>query len=749
MTLSSGLQNVLDKAFKLAKENKHEYVTPEHILSVALEIDAVKGLLLFCGVDSSYIKKLVTDFLNTKIPVTENTDPIQTEGFQNLLERSIVHCLSAEKPSVEITDVLVSMFDDTRLHCCYFLQKGNLSKLQLLEVLSYAQNQNKEIPNLIDSDYHFEGSNLKPKDKNQEEENFLSLYTENMVQEAKNGSYENLIGRTEEIERLSEILCRKTKNNLLFLGDSGVGKTALVQGLATKIYKKEVPSFLEDFKIYSLDVAALVAGAKFRGDFEERIKQLAKELTQKEKVVLFIDEIHTLLGNPNSNNGGIEAGNLLKILLSNGKIRVIGATTFEDFSKTLEKDSALCRRFQKIQVKEPTKEEAVEILLGIKKSFEDFHKVEFSEEAIKTAVDLSVKYMTDSHLPDKAIDILDETGAYLFVHEKQQKVVGKLEIEKVVAKIAKVPLQAVTSNQKDKLQNLEKELNSLVFGQEGPISEVVKSVKRARAGFCKKEKPGSVFLFVGSSGVGKTELAKSLAASLNLPLLRFDMSEYQEKHSVSRFIGSPPGYVGYEEGGLLTKNLKKNPYSVVLFDEIEKAHQDIYNVLLQVMDYGILTDNQGKQADFRNAIIIFTSNAGSQDVDKNYIGFGKSTYGNAAMLEAVKKTFSPEFRNRLDGIIAFNGLNLQLIKKVVEKELKEVSKTLKEKNIEFQFSKKVVDYLGKESFSEEYGARNVKRVLEEKITSVLVDEVLFGKLVNGGKVSLSCTEKSGITFKFS
>ena len=748
MTFSCGLQTVLDKAFQLAKENKHEYVTPEHILSVALELDAVKGLLLFCGVDSVYIQKMVTDFLNTKIPIAENIEPIQTEGFQNLLERSIVHCLSAEKTSVELTDVLVSMFDDRRLHCCYFLQKGNLSKLQLLEVLSYTQNQNKEIPNLIDNNNHFEGSNLKSKCKNKNEETFVNLYTENMLQKAKNGLYETLIGRTEEIERLSEILCRKTKNNLLFLGDSGVGKTALVEGLATKIYKKEVPTFLQDFKIYSLDVAALVAGAKFRGDFEERIKQLAKELTQKEKVILFIDEIHTLLGNPNSGNGGIETGNLLKILLSNGKIRVIGATTYEDFSKTLEKDSALCRRFQKIQVKEPTKEEAVKILLGIKKSFEDFHKVEFSEEAIKTAVDLSVKYMTDCHLPDKAIDILDEAGAYLFVHESQQKIVGKAEIEKTVAKIAKVPLQAVTINQKDKLQNLEKELNSLVFGQEVPISEVVKSVKRARAGFGKKEKPESVFLFVGSSGVGKTELAKSLATSLDLPLLRFDMSEYQEKHSVSRFIGSPPGYVGYEEGGLLTKSLKKNPYSVVLFDEIEKAHQDIYNVLLQVMDYGVLTDNQGKQADFRNAIIIFTSNAGSQDVEKNYIGFGKSSYGNSAMLEAVKKTFSPEFRNRLDGIIAFNGLDLQLIKKVVKKELKEIAKSLEEKNISFAFTEKVVDYLSKESFSEEYGARNVKRVLEEKITSVLVDEVLFGKLVNGGNVSLSYTEKSGIKFKF-
>ena len=467
-------------------------------------------------------------------------------------------------------------------------------------------------------------------------------------------------------------------------------------------------------------------------------------------MILFIDEIHSIVGSATPGSGNVDASNLLKPLLTNGKIRVIGATTFDDFAKTFEKDKALCRRFQKIELKEPSSEEAVKILLGIKKSFEDFHKVEFTEEAIKAAVELSVKYMADTKLPDKAIDILDEAGAYAFIHRENNTeiVIDKKQIEKIVAKIAKVPIQAVTSNQKNKLQNLEKELNSKVFGQEKAISEIVKSIKRARAGFGGKDKPASIFLFVGSSGVGKTELAKTLASSLDFPLLRFDMSEYQEKHSVSRFIGSPPGYVGFEEGGILTKSLRKNPYSVVLFDEIEKAHQDIYNVLLQVMDYGILTDNQGKQADFRNAIIIFTSNAGSKDVDKNYIGFGKSSYGNEAMLDAVKTTFSPEFRNRLDGVIAFNGLNLELINAIVAKELKEIEKTLKEKHIELKVSKSCIEYLAKESYSEEYGARNVKRIIEEKITSVLVDEVLFGKLVDGGKANISYSEKTGLRFKY-
>ncbi|MBO5401398.1 MAG: AAA family ATPase [Spirochaetaceae bacterium] len=747
MTLSARLQNVLDSAFQLAKESKHEFLTPEHILFVALNLDAIQGLFLFCGVDSNYIQSMVKDFLNSKIPLSEDSEPIQTEGFQNLLERSIAHCISADKTTVELTDVIVSMFDDNRLYCSYFLQKGNLSKLQLLEVLSYTQSSAGDTPNPIDLTEHFEKDNLKP--KNHSKNGVLHLYTENMLKEAKSGVFENLIGRHEELNRITEVLCRKTKNNPVIVGESGVGKTALIQGLATKITKKEVPEFLQDFKVFRLEIGTLLAGAKFRGDLEERIRQIAKELSTQNKVVLFIDEIHSIFGNSNSGNS-LDANNLLKPLLTSNKIRVIGATTFDDFAKTFEKDKALCRRFQKIELKEPSSEEAVKILLGIKKSFEDFHKVKFTEEAIKAAVELSVKYMADTKLPDKAIDILDEAGAYAFIHRENNTeiVIDKKQIEKIVAKIAKVPIQAVTSNQKNKLQNLEKELNSKVFGQEKAISEIVKSIKRARAGFGGKDKPASIFLFVGSSGVGKTELAKTLASSLDFPLLRFDMSEYQEKHSVSRFIGSPPGYVGFEEGGILTKSLRKNPYSVVLFDEIEKAHQDIYNVLLQVMDYGILTDNQGKQADFRNAIIIFTSNAGSKDVDKNYIGFGKSSYGNEAMLDAVKTTFSPEFRNRLDGVIAFNGLNLELINAIVAKELNEIEKTLQEKHIELKVSKSCIEYLARESYSEEYGARNVKRIIEEKITSVLVDEVLFGKLVDGGKANISYSEKTGLRFKY-
>lgn len=748
MTLSARLQNVLDSAFQLAKESKHEFLTPEHILFVALNLDAIQGLFLFCGVDSNYIQSMVKDFLNSKIPLSEDSAPIQTEGFQNLLERSIAHCISADKTTVELTDVIASMFDDNRLYCSYFLQKGNLSKLQLLEVLSYTQSSAGDTPNPIDLTEHFEKDNLKP--KNHSKNGVLHLYTENMLKEAKSGIYENLIGRNEELNRITEVLCRKTKNNPVIVGESGVGKTALIQGLVSKITKKEVPEFLQDFKVFRLEIGTLLAGAKFRGDLEERIRQIAKELSTQNKIVLFIDDIHSIFGNSNSGNS-LDANNLLKPLLTSNKIRVIGATTFDDFAKTFEKDKALCRRFQKIELKEPSSEEAVKILLGIKKSFEDFHKVEFTEEAIKAAVELSVKYMADTKLPDKAIDILDEAGGYAFIHRENNTeiVIDKKQIEKIVAKIAKVPIQAVTSNQKNKLQNLEKELNSKVFGQEKAISEIVKSIKRARAGFGGKDKPASIFLFVGSSGVGKTELAKTLASSLDFPLLRFDMSEYQEKHSVSRFIGSPPGYVGFEEGGILTKSLRKNPYSVVLFDEIEKAHQDIYNVLLQVMDYGILTDNQGKQADFRNAIIIFTSNAGSKDVDKNYIGFGKSSYGNEAMLDAVKTTFSPEFRNRLDGVIAFNGLNLELINAIVAKELKEIEKTLQEKHIELKVSKSCIEYLAKESYSEEYGARNVKRIIEEKITSVLVDEVLFGKLVDGGKANISYSEKTGLRFKYS
>ena len=748
MTLSNQLKNVLNKAFQVAKDKNHEFVTPEHILFVALDLDVIKALFLFCGVDGTFLQDEIKGYLDEKIPVANGFEPIQTEGFEALLERSVAHCVSAEKISVELTDVIASMFDDNRLYCSYFLQKANLSKVQFLEVLTYATAQPSDTPNPIDTDAHFEGD-IK-KSKISRKNTVLKIYTEDMIEEAQKGSYQSLIGRDDEINRLTEILCRKTKNNPIFVGDSGVGKTAIVEGLALKIAEKKVPEFLQDYKIFSLDISSLIAGAKFRGDFEERVKQITREISIYPKSILFIDEIHSIMGSSPNGNTLPDASNLLKPLLSNGKIRVIGATTYEDYGKTFEKDSGLCRRFQKIEIKEPTQEETVKILLGIKKSFEDFHKVEFSEEAIKTAVELSVKYISDKKLPDKAIDIIDEAGAFAFIHKNflENPIIQKEDIERVVAKIAKVPIQAVTSNQKDKLQNLEKELNSKVFGQNRAISEIVKSVKRSRAGFCTKEKPASIFLFVGASGVGKTELAKSLASALDFPLLRFDMSEYQEKHSVSRLIGSPPGYVGFEEGGILTKSLKKNPYSVVLFDEIEKAHQDIYNVLLQVLDYGILTDNQGRQADFRNAIIIFTSNAGSQDVDKNYIGFGKSSYGNEALLEAVKKTFSPEFRNRLDGIIAFDSLNLDLIKAIVEKEIGEIRKNLEEKKIEIKVAKSCVEYLALESYSEEYGARNVKRVVEEKITSVLVDEVLFGKLKDGGSVSVSYSEKSGVKFRF-
>ena len=748
MNLSNQLKHVINKAFQIAKDKNHEFVTPEHILFAALDLDVIKALFLFCGVDGTFLQDEIKGYLDEKIPVATGFEPIQTEGFQALLERSVAHCMAAEKISVELTDVIASMFDDNRLYCSYFLQKANLSKVQFLEVLSYASAQPSDTPNPIDTDAHFEGD-IK-KSKISRKNTVLKNYTEDMIEEAKNGSYQTLIGRDEEINRLTEILCRKTKNNPVIVGDSGVGKTAIVEGLALKIVERQVPEFLQDFKIFRLEISSLIAGAKFRGDLEDRIRQITREMAIYPKSILFIDEIHSIMGSSPNGSTSPDASNLLKPLLSSGKIRVIGATTYEDYGKTFEKDSGLCRRFQKIEIKEPTQDETVNILLGIKKTFEDFHHVDFSEEAIKTAVELSVKYISDKKLPDKAIDIIDEAGAFAFIHKKifENPVIKKEDIERVVAKIAKVPIQAVTSNQKDKLQNLEKELNSKVFGQNRAISEIVKSVKRSRAGFCAKEKPASIFLFVGASGVGKTELAKSLASALDFPLLRFDMSEYQEKHSVSRLIGSPPGYVGFEEGGILTKSLKKNPYSVVLFDEIEKAHQDIYNVLLQVMDYGILTDNQGRQADFRNAIIIFTSNAGSQDVDKNYIGFGKSSYGNEALLEAVKKTFSPEFRNRFDGIIAFDSLNLDLIKAIVEKEIGEIGKNLEDKKIEIKVAKSCVEYLALESYSEEYGARNVKRVVEEKITSVLVDEVLFGKLKDGGSVSVSYSEKSGLKFRF-
>ena len=585
----------------------------------------------------------------------------------------------------------------------------------------------------------------------------LKRFAENMTAKADKHEYDVLIGRENEIERTLQILCRRSKNNPLLVGDAGVGKTAIVQGLAQRIVNKQVPSILQNYSIYSLDLGVLLAGSKFRGDFEERLTSILDEIVNQKdgkKAILFIDEIHMIIGAGTNGSNQMDAANILKPYLTNGKIKLIGSTTYEEFSSIFEKDKALSRRFQKVDIVEPSAEETVKIIEGLIPNFEKHHQVRYAKGSIEEAVNLSIRYLPERKLPDKAIDIIDESGSYVFIqnaggftgknkiklnsdNESAQKtaVVTKDIIKKVTAKITQLPIDSIKNDEKTLLQKLEENLENDIFGQNDAVKKLSKAVKRARVGFRNPDKPEAIFLFVGPTGCGKTELARSLAKILKMPLLRYDMSEYQEKHSVSRLVGSPPGYVGFEEGGILVKEVRKNPNSIVLFDEIEKAHQDIYNVLLQVMDYGQLTDNQGRKADFRSCIIIMTSNAGARDLEKGNIGFGSDELKNveASLNEAVNKTFPPEFRNRLDSVIPFNYLDFEIAKRVCQKEISNLSKRLLQKKVSLEVSPECIELLSKKGYSKEFGARNIARTIENEIADKLVDEVLFGSLAKGGK----------------
>ncbi|HOK00105.1 MAG TPA: ATP-dependent Clp protease ATP-binding subunit ClpA [Termitinemataceae bacterium] len=796
MKISRQVQAIINNAYTEAKNHNHEYLTPEHLLYAALKLEDVQRIIFNCHGDYDSILNGVKNFLAEKVPVVLGSEPTQTVGFQNVIERALLHCQSAQKEELDLASIIVALYDEDKNYCSYFMKRGGIRRLDLLEVLAHGTTEDEmlssdgaeSLEEDQDSLFNDESMDLEDEEppeaasspaKDQEElfsrkrplpRTALDRFAINLTELARQHKLEPVIGRDAEIERTIQVLCRRKKNNPIHVGDPGVGKTAITEGLAQRIVQGLVPPPIQNAEIYSLDMGALVAGTKYRGDFEERIKKVVEELLARKKVILFIDEIHTLVGAGASSGNTLDASNLLKPVLSSGKLRCIGSTTFEEYTKYFEKDRALSRRFQKIDIGEPSEEDTLKILQGLKDKYERYHRVRYSEAALEAAVRLSVQYLPERRLPDKAIDIIDEAGALTRLErfkqsspgqgpavlpaaaedwvdpEENEKSEGKLSaeetasyelievplIERVVARIARIPERTVGESERDKLRDLEKRLKERIFGQDAAVEAVVRAVKRSRAGFRSPGKPIANFLFVGPTGVGKTELARSLAEILGIALHRFDMSEYQEKHTVSRLIGSPPGYVGYEEGGLLTDAIRKQPHAVLLLDEIEKAHPDIYNVLLQIMDYATLTDNNGRKADFRNVILIMTSNAGARDIGKSLIGFGERIVDDGVVHDAVEKTFTPEFRNRLDAVVRFGHLSREMMRSIVQKELAQFKAQLAEKKVALEVTPACVEQLAIEGYSREFGARNVARVIEERVKSFFVDEVLFGRLQEGG-----------------
>ena len=776
MKVSQEVQAIFNAAYNEAKLRNHEYLTPEHILYAALSFEQVRSILEACEADVEQLRRGMEAYFEQKIPQVKNTEPVQTAGFQSVIERAVLQSQAVGKEEVEVADVLVSLYDEERNYSAYYLRKSGLKRLQLLEVISHgdvseAESFEEEDEDEDEEEGREEHTERKPKAAGRM--NPLERFASDLTKSAREGKLEPVIGRVAEIERTVQVLCRRLKNNPIHVGDAGVGKTAITEGLAQRIVSGDVPPRLRDYTIYALDMGALLAGTKFRGDFEERVKKVVDELLKKDKSILFIDEIHTIVGAGAVSGGSLDASNLLKPALTSGRLRCIGSTTYEEYNKFFEKDRALSRRFQKIDIIEPSQGETVEILKGLRVKYEEYHKVRYSDEALELAVRLSAQYITERRLPDKAIDVIDEAGAWARMNayktsraatqpgadvavtgvpagatsatdgsaappaptdtETATLDISPKEIEVVVAKIARIPERSVSMSEKDKLASLEADLKTDVFGQDRAVESVVRAVKRSRAGFRSPDKPVANFMFVGPTGVGKTELARQLAQHMGISLHRFDMSEYQEKHTVSRLIGSPPGYVGYEEGGLLTDAIRKTPHAVVLLDEIEKAHPDVYNILLQIMDYATLTDNQGRKADFRNVILIMTSNAGARDIGKSLIGFGDRAMTDTALSEAVERAFTPEFRNRLDAVVHFENLPPDIIERIVVKAIDEFRVQLAEKKVELVATPALIKHLAEKGYSREFGARNIGRLVEDKIKTFFVDEVLFGRLVEGGK----------------
>ena len=742
--ISQELEVSLHMAFMDARQKRHELITVEHLLLAMLDNPSASDVLKSCGAKIEKLRTDLSDHIEEHTPIVDGSDEVDTQptlGFQRVIQRAMLHVQSSGKKEVTGANVLVAIFGEKDSHAVYFLHQEGVARLDIVNFIAHGiskvaeSNENEEIAN-----------EAEPEIKSNKS---LETYTINLNKLVAQGKIDPLIGRDAEVERLIQILCRRRKNNPLLVGEAGVGKTAIAEGLAKKIVENETPEILQGMVIYSLDLGALIAGTKYRGDFEQRLKDVLKLLAEQDNAILFIDEIHTIIGAGSASGGTLDASNLLKPALANGDLKCIGATTYQEYRTVFEKDHALARRFQKIDVEEPNVSTTISILKGLKSHFEKHHNVKFSSSALISAAELSAKFINDKQLPDKAIDVIDEAGAAqrILPKNKQKKLIGSKEIENVIAKMAKIPAQNVNKDDRNALQTLERDLKAVIFGQNKAIESLSSAIKMARSGLGSDNKPIGSFLFSGPTGVGKTEVARQLAYILGIELVRIDMSEYMERHSVSKLIGAPPGYVGFDQGGILTESVNKNPHSVLLLDEIEKAHPDVFNILLQVMDNGFLTDSNGRKTDFRNVTLIMTTNAGAEALSKASFGFTQ-TKQTGDEQEDIKKLFSPEFRNRLDSIVSFTALDSDVILKVVDKFLIQLENQLHDKKVDATFTPKLKEFLAQKGFDPQMGARPMSRLIQDTIRKALADELLFGKLINGGEIEIDISDEEKIILNF-
>ena len=746
--IAQELEVSLHLAFVEARQHRHEFITVEHLLLALIDNPSASEVLKACAANTDELRKSLDQFVRDNTPTVGGTDEVDTQptlGFQRVIQRAIMHVQSSGNGKKEVmgANVLVAIFGEKDSHAVYYLHQQGVTRLDVVNFIAHGIRKTDPPESSRSAPESGSGSGEAEREEAESKASPLEQYTQNLNQLARDGKIDPLIGRDAEVERVIQVLCRRRKNNPLLVGEAGVGKTAIAEGLAWRITQKDVPDVLADAEVFALDMGALLAGTKYRGDFEQRLKAVIKQLKEQAGAVLFIDEIHTLIGAGAASGGTLDASNLLKPALSSGQLKCIGATTFTEYRGIFEKDAALSRRFQKVEVAEPTVEQTIEILKGLKSRFEEHHSVKYSLNALQAAAELSAKFINDRHLPDKAIDVIDEAGAAqrILPKSKQKKTITRTEVEDIVAKIARVPSTSVSSDDRSKLKTLDRDLKSVVFGQDVAIDALASAIKMARSGLGKPDKPIGSFLFSGPTGVGKTEVAKQLAYILGIELIRFDMSEYMERHAVSRLIGAPPGYVGFDQGGLLTEAVSKKPHAVLLLDEIEKAHPDVFNILLQVMDHGTLTDNNGRKADFRNVLIIMTTNAGAETLQKSTIGFTTQRESGDEMAD-IKRVFTPEFRNRLDAIVGFKPLDEDIILRVVDKFLLQLESQLVEKKVEVTFTDALRRHLAKRGFDPLMGARPMQRLIQDTIRRALADELLFGKLVDGGRLTVDVVEKA-------